>query len=344
MATNIRCKYCGGNNVFNPSTGNLKCEYCGNVSECETKHNSANKITQKYSETYSPKMNYDGDNLYLCSSCGATVSFEESEDKKRCPSCGDTSLKRQQVAMSVPDGIIPFSVSRDKAVEIFRKWIQSRKFAPNDLKQMAKLGKVSGLYVPAWNVGFRVVGNYFANVTKLEEEMNDNTVLWHYPVKDTVDKTYLNILISGNKRIDDEVLTELSPFDSQKVRVYSNKYVYGFSGLSTDLSVHEKYEKIIDEKKDKLTDRIRSNLKSKFDSIESLNVNYEIKNSTLNYLYIPIWANHYTYNGKKYHCYINGQTGKATGKAPKSFWKILSLALGIGAGITALVALIFSLI
>jgi len=342
MATKIKCENCGGNNVFNPSSGKLKCEYCGKVSECSVNVNKLGTITRKYSDTYAPEMNHDGHNLYLCSSCGATVGFEENEDKKRCPSCGDTSLKRQNATMSVPDGVIPFSISRDKAVEIFRKWIKTRKFAPNDLKEMAKLGKVSGLYVPVWNVGFRIVGKYFANVTKLEKEMEDRMVTWHYPVKDAVDKTFLNILISGNKRINDEVLSQIEPYDIQKLKPYSNEYLFGFSGLSTDLFFHEKYKEIVDEKKDKITDRIRSDLKAKFDTIESLNVNYEIKNSTFNYLYAPIWANHYTYNGKKYHCYINGQTGKAIGKSPKSIWKILLLLLGIGGGIAALVSLILS--
>ena len=74
-------------------------------------------------------------------------------------------------------------------------------------------------------------------------------------------------------------------------------------------------------------------MKDKFDTIESFNIGLSVKSSTFNYLYVPIWANHYTYNGKTYHCYINGQTGQATGKSPKSFWKILSTVLGIAAGI-----------
>ena len=51
-----------------------------------------------------------------------------------------------------------------------------------------------------------------------------------------------------------------------------------------------------------------------------------------------------TYNGKQYHCYINGQTGKATGKSPKSFWKIFSLIDGIAGSVALVVALICKLI
>lgn len=342
MAKSIKCEYCGGNKLFNPSTSNIECEHCGSVSVVEIK-SSGSVLTRKYTRDYMPEIRQVGENHYLCSSCGASVAFEENEDKKRCPSCGDTTLSRKNNEIYVPDAIIPFSVNRNKAIEIFRSWLAKRKFAPNDLKQMAALGKVSGLYVPAWNMNFRLVGKYFANVTKLEEEMDDRTVTWHYPVKDTVDKRFLNVILSGNQRIDDEILQDLSPFETQKLRPYSSEYLFGFSGLDTDDYLHEKFDSIIEEKKETITFRIREDLKSKFDTIESFNINYNVENPTFNYLYVPIWANHYTYNGKKYHCFINGQTGKAIGNSPKSFWKIMSLILGIGAGIGALIGILMSI-
>ena len=338
MATTIKCDYCGGNNIFDPRQGKLVCEHCGNVSECGGQE-PLKPLTQKYSSTYTPEPNYHNENHYVCISCGAEVSFEENEDKKRCPSCGDASLERKNAPTVVPDAIIPFSIDREKAVELFRKWISTRKFAPRDLKEMAKLGKISGLYVPAWNVSFTLAGSYFANVTKVDSS-GDEIVSWHYPIRDSLEKTYFNILISGNNRLGDEVIDSLSPYDIQKMRPYSSEYVYGFSGLGTDVNLHEKYDEVLSVKKEKMADTVRDELNTKFNTIESLNMNYTTKNSKFSYLYVPIWANHYTYNGRKYHCYINGQTGKIVGKAPKSFWKILLLLLGIGGGAIALFSLI----
>ena len=335
MAKSIRCEYCGGNQIFNPKTSCIECEHCGKSSPCDLKLDASN-LTRKYDISYIPAINTNIDNQYLCSSCGAAVRFEENEEKKRCPSCGDTALTRKQVPMYVPDGIIPFSIDRNKAVEIFKAWINSRKFAPRDIKEMAKLGKVSGLYVPAWNINIKIGGSYFANVTKLEDMGNDEMVTWHYPIRSNFDKTFVNILSSANQRIPDDVLEGLSPFDSQKLVPFSNEYLFGYSGLNTDENIHEKYEEIIQERKDRITHRCRSDLKAKFDTIESFNIAFTKTSSTFNYAYLPVWANHYTYRGKLYHCYINGQTGQATGKSPKSFWKILSLVLGIAVGVGAL--------
>ena len=339
MAKSIKCEYCGGNQIFNPKVMCIECEHCGKSSPCDLKFDTTN-LTRKYDISYVPAININIDNQYLCSSCGTTVRFEEYEDKKRCPSCGDTSLSRRHSSMYVPDGIIPFSIDRKKAVEIFRSWINTRKFAPKDIKEMAKLGKVSGFYVPAWNMNLNLGGTYFANVTKLENMGNDEMITWHYPVKSSFDKTFVNVLISANMRVSDNILDELSPYDTQKLVPFSNEYLFGYSGLDSDENIHAKYDDLLYEKKDKITQRCRKDLKDKFDTIESFNIAFTKNNTTFNYLYLPVWANHYTYRGKLYHCYINGQTGQATGKSPKSFWKVLSLILGITVGIGVVVLLI----
>ena len=340
MAKDLRCDSCGGNRIFDPSNGVLLCEHCGKTQRIYNSNTNENtNLTRKYTLSYTLEPRNNDNYQYLCSSCGTTVSFEEEEDKKRCPSCGATTLNRQNRAVYVPDGILPFAISRDQAADIFRKWIASRKFAPNDLKQMAKLGKISGIYLPTWNFSFRLVGSYNAAVTKVIELGNERFYSRHLTVSNKIEKAYTNVLISGNSRITDETLDEIEPFEAVKIKPYSSEYIYGFSGIDTNMDIHKQYEDMIYEKKQSIISRIRIDLKSRYDTIERLDTNIVPKGACFNYLYVPIWANHYTYNGKEYHCYINGQTGKATGKSPKSFWKIFSLIAGIVAGVGLFVML-----
>ena len=337
----IRCEFCGGNKKFDPASGRLKCEHCGSESYISESAQLKN-ITRKYSLAYSPEQKVVGSRQYLCSSCGATVSFEENDEKRRCPSCGDTSLTSQQKLIYAPDGIVPFTVSRNRAVEIFQKWIGERKFAPSDLKQMAKLGKISGLYVPAWSFNFRIVGNFMGDCTYLEKVSDDYSVTRHQYVTEAVDKAYTSVLMSANKRFSNYSLNEVAPYDILKARPYSSEYLFGFSALDSDNNIHKVYNEIIDDKKDMIESSIRSELKRKYDSIEKLNENLMVRDSSFSYVYLPIWANHYTYKGKKYHCYINGQNGKPIGKSPKSFWKILAVVLGVGAAVVIPLVLLLS--
>ena len=334
--TSIKCESCGGNNIFDPSTGRLICERCGRKYVIQGNVDSSVQLVRNYTNSYIPQIKEAGSNQYLCSTCGATVTFEDDEERRRCPSCGDLGLVKESKAIYVPDGIIPFEVSKDKAIEVFRQWINSRKFTPRDLKEMAKLGKVSGIYVPAFNFNFQINSTYNANVTKTEKH-GENYVARHIYLDSGLERSYKNILLSGNTRINNSTLDHLEPYDTMTIRPYSNEFVYGFSGLDTNIDVHSSYDSMIRTKYHEIESRLRTELHKKYDSIEYLNMEYSCHGSTFNYVYVPIWANHYNYHGKEYHCYINGQTGKATGKSPKSFWKILGLVGGIVAAVGVVV-------
>ena len=54
--------------------------------------------------------------------------------------------------------------------------------------------------------------------------------------------------------------------------------------------------------------------------------------SLANRFYSPVWIMAYRYREETYRFLINGQTGRATGHAPKSIWKMLlgpAIALAI---------------
>ena len=50
----------------------------------------------------------------------------------------------------IPDSIIPFSISKQKATNLFKLWIKKRKLAPNDLKKKANINSMHGIYLPCW--------------------------------------------------------------------------------------------------------------------------------------------------------------------------------------------------
>lgn len=330
--SNVKCESCGGNNTFEPEAGMLVCERCGRKIGVQLNHDNDDFLVRKYTYGYVPKIREAGGNQYICSTCGASVSFEDNEERKRCPSCGDVSLVKEKKAMFVPDGIMPFEIAKDKAREVFKKWISTRKFTPNDLKEMAKMGKISGIYVPVFNFNFQIKARYNATVTKVEERGDDCYTRTIY-LDNKIEKTFKNVMISGNTRINDSTLDKLEPYDTMKIRSYSNDFVFGFSGLDTNVDIHSSFENTVKNKEKEMESRLRGELHGRYDSIVSLDMEYSCNGSTFNYVYVPIWANHYHYNGKEYHCFINGQTGKATGKTPKSFWKIFALVGGIAAAV-----------
>ncbi len=342
MSSLTRCKNCNGEMVYKPETGLLICERCGSSSPVT--EGVAKPLKRMYTPTYVQDENKIVSQQYSCASCGAKIVAGTDNEIKRCASCGNTSLKKETVVMMVPDGIIPFTVSRSKAVQLFRDWVGSRKFAPNDLKQMAKLEKIIGLYTPIWKFDFTATCRYTAIGVKKRTDSDGHEEFFEYPIDKTKDTQYSNQIVSGSTRISDTFISGLGNYDFSKLRPYSTDYLLGFSGLDTDVDVHNVYNNITANISSANERKALSSLEDDYFRVNNFNCRTRFRDVAFNYSYVPVWANHYTYKGKEYHCFINGQTGKTTGKAPKSFWKIAGLVGGIigavAVGIIIAIALI----
>ena len=124
------------------------------------------------------------------------------------------------------------------------------------------------------------------------------------------------------------------------MKVYNIEYLCGFVGTDTDFDVHASYRDFTNYINNAEEKKARREKSTQYDRIERFKCETNIYKPKFNYIYLPIYANYYTYKDKKYTCYVNGYSGKVTGNAPKSGWKILStifiilLVIGlIGAGI-----------
>ena len=69
-------------------------------------------------------------NAVQCTSCAATFTFAAGETSQDCPFCGTSVvLAPQQVRQLVPDGLLPFAISKDQARD-GAKWLGTLFFAP----------------------------------------------------------------------------------------------------------------------------------------------------------------------------------------------------------------------
>lgn len=331
MEKSLRCVNCFGEKTFNPDKKVLVCERCG--SQFPIKGSKGGIVRREYTPSYIPVSNQETIIKYTCETCGTKSVFGSDVEVKRCSSCGNTTLKRDKSLSVVPDAIIPFEISRKRAGELFRNWVGSRKFAPNDLKQMAKLEKISGLYTPVWNWNFKSIFKYTGMAFNLKTDSNGNSETREYPLNKVKETLHENVVKTANTRMSDLFLDGLGEYDFSKLRPYSTEYLLGFAGIETNIDIHKVYNNLEKDIAETNEWRAKNRIHDEYDGVENLVCTTRFRDVTFNYAYIPVWANHYTYKGKEYHCFINGQTGKATGKSPKSAIKILGLISGILAGI-----------
>lgn len=342
MSKNSKCKNCTGGLFFNADKNMLECSWCGSQFPVKEKKNS--QIRRAYTSSYSPIENQDVELGYKCSTCGTKLMAGTEDELTRCTSCGNSTLVREKSILKIPDGIIPFEISRSKAAEIFNKWVGKRKFAPSDLKQLAKLEKISGIYTPVWNFSYSWAFKYSAVGVKKFLDDYDREVRREYFIQKVVEDNCDNDIYAANSRMNNEMGVQFHDYNFEKVRPYSSQYLYGYTGFDTDLDIHKIYNQLEVNIKNSVEQKVKNELEEDYDFIEDFTSIVKLRNTNFSYAFVPVWANHYTYKGKEYHCYINGQTGSASGSSPKSAGKILGTIFGVLGGIGALILLISSLL
>ena len=330
-----KCDSCGGNLIFNPDSQNLVCEHCKTFI-------SINKINQSPPSQvqYSSRLNFnksiDIGSVYKCMACETKISASNENPVTRCPSCGNKDLMKINETQIHPMNIIPFQLSKKKASLCYKKWINSRKFAPNNLKKMAKQQKISGFYAPIYLFDFDATTHYSAHGIT-EHKKSDGSIHTSRKYINNMEMSYYDDYIySANRKINSDNFRNLGGFDPNGIIPYSNEYILGFMGLGTNRTIHSSLDLVEEEIAQIEQSKIKSSLKFKYDKIEAFRANTTLSRVWCDYVYVPIWSNHYSYKGKEYHCYINGQTGKVTGKSPKSIWKILGFTALVLAGIVLL--------
>ena len=57
-------------------------------------------------------------------------------------------------------------------------------------------------------------------------------------------------------------------------------------------------------------------------ALQSTKIYMKLSEQTFKHILLPIYISAYTYKEKRYTFFVNGQSGKLSGKRPYSFWKI----------------------
>lgn len=332
----IQCKSCGGELAFDPDSGELKCKQCASIVDIPEENAVATK--KPFTDTSEIEKSQEEYTQYSCSTCGRKHIVPSNQEVLYCPSCGDASSLTKAVSVEyLPDGIIPFKLNKEKALNSFKDWIKRRKFAPNNLKKLAKTQSLSGVYLPVYNYDFDCFTHYSGVGIREHRDSDGRTHTSRHPFNSSRTDRFNNYVDSANSSIQSPTLREIANFDYNQTYVYRSEFLYGWIGSDIDITLQQSCARV----RQSSAQEIKSNIKRSlnYDRIENFVCNTTFSNIKYNYLYVPIWLNSYKYKDKIYNCYINGITGKVSGKAPKSFWKIFFTVIGIAALIGGIVYL-----
>lgn len=343
------CKACGARLDFDPSLRALKCPYCGHVEEIAP---SDVKVRELDYETYLHKQAGEQTPIpgrsseVRCPGCGANVLLEDNVATDRCPFCATAlSNATPQTAQNQihPQSCLPFAVTQRQAVERFNAWIASRWFAPGDLRQLANLGQLSGVYLPFWTYDSMTYthytgargDDYWDTETYHDRDANGHMVTRTRQVRRTrwtrvsgeVDHFFDDVLVCASRSLPEPYVDRLEPWDLEDLEGFQPEFLSGFKTERYTVTLGEGFAaatEIMDAQIRLLCNRDIGGDHQRLDSVETQHVGVTFK-----HLLLPIWLAVYRYHDKTYRIMVNARTGEVVGSRPYSAAKIAALVLAI---------------
>lgn len=350
------CINCGADLKFDPNTNSLKCPYCGAENEVESDESTVVEEGDFHEKLRELEANIQRGDLIdkiivSCDTCGAKVSFDDNQTAGECIFCGSHLVAQGESSKEIkPKYMLPFKVDVEEAKDHFKKWLKKRWFAPNKLKDFAKLDGLNGIYSPYWTYDSDTTtvyrgqrGTYYYTTETYTETVDGKSVTktrevrhtrWR-PVSGVVNNIFDDILVASGGNLIDEYVNRLEPWDLENLVPYNEQFLSGFSVESYSVNLEEGFVKA----KERMSPTIRSTIKRDIGGdeqrISSISSSYN--DITFKHILLPVWVSAYKFKGKVYQFMVNARTGEVHGKRPYSIVKITLAstiaALLIGTGI-----------
>jgi len=335
------CARCGATIVWNPGVSALVCPYCGEKRDLPA---SADAVKERPIEEGLARPSAVGWGVerraVSCPKCGARSTRDPGQAAGACPFCGTPEVvdAPPSDAMVRPEGILPFKVARDAALSSFRSWLSGLWLRPNDLKSAAALTAFRGVYVPFWTFdalthsawtaeagyNYPVPVNVMENgrsVTRMETRTR-----WE-PASGMLEKAFDDVPVPASRGVPPALARGIEPFPTSLLVPYAPEFLSGFLAEENGVPLAE----ALAQAHARMDSEIRAACGRAVpgDTYRNLSVRTEYSGVSYKNGLLPIWIAAYRYGARSYRFLVNGVTGRATGTAPYSPWKIGLLVLAV---------------
>ncbi len=347
------CKSCGNLMEYSPERGKLFCEYCQRDEEIPSQKIEAPEYLYNPDSESAEAPDWEDEAAVslLCPSCGAeTVSAAEVMSVS-CPFCGSHYVREPEFRQKVirPETLIPFTIGKNDAADRFTKWARRRLLAPRDFRKGIKAPPMQGVYVPHFtfdtdlSTAYRGEGGrtktetYTVRVNGKSQVRTRTYTVW-YPISGKNNMYIDDIPFCASKSIDGKLLDKIRPFSGKVLNVYNPAFLAGFVAERYSLGPKDGFlsaKTLAERRMEEAIKRERD-----YDSYRFMQYDHTYNKVLFKHILLPVWMSTYRYRDRAYPFFVNGESGKAAGKAPLSAWKIALLSV-LGAALITLLTLLF---
>jgi hypothetical protein len=269
----------------------------------------------------------------ICKRCGAHTTLDPHIAASSCAFCGTAAVVEAPPNANVvrPEGLLPFKVGRDTAIQKFRSWLASLWFRPNKLKSESRLTSMQGVYIPFWTFDAATFSTWTADAGYFEYETvtrvrdgrtvqeREQRTRWE-PASGDLSKFFDDVPVPASNGIPPSLAKAIEPFPTADLTPYDPSFLSGFLAEENAIDLPEALESA----KARMRDKIRNECVAQIPGDTHRNLEVISTFSALAYknALLPVWIAAYEYADKPYRYLVNGVTGKASGTAPYSVVKV----------------------
>ncbi len=344
MAATFPCSACGGELLFSPGQQSLACPYCGSQQEVPSIEGAVEELDfdAHLEELAAAEVETEERLTVRCQSCAAETTFEPNVTSSECPFCGTkVVLTTTSKRLIRPGSLLPFRIDHRAAREAFLRWVRSRWFAPNALKQIASHDRLQGVYLPFWTYDCRTTSRYRGlrgdeyQVTEMvtvseggrrvQRPRRVTRVRWT-PASGAVEDTFDDILVLASESVDHRKADELEPWDLESLVPYDDRYLSGFRAESYAVDLGQGFQRAQPQIEAAVRATVRRAIGGDRQQIHHLEV--DCHDVTFKHLLLPVWISAYRFKSKIFQFLVNARTGEVQGERPFSWVKITLAVLG----------------
>jgi DNA-directed RNA polymerase subunit RPC12/RpoP len=276
----FKCPNCGAGLLFNPENQKFHCDYCGSEFEQPYLEQLAREEEQRAAERakkeeaasrekeqeaqQEPQEEQEPGLVYVCPNCGAELVTDGTTAATFCYFCQNPVVLSGRLTDEYrPDAVLPFTVTKEDAVQHFLSWTAKKKFVPTGFFDKKKISNLSGIYYPYWSADYKMEAKFSGTaeiVTQISTSDEDIITTKHYYGGAGRKSEFHDVMRSALQKQDRKLGDGIHPYKLESLKPFSMAYLTGFFAEKRDIDKDTVRPEIIRELKDYTDTMIREDM------------------------------------------------------------------------------------
>ena len=336
------CSNCGASISYDIHETTLVCQYCGLTLKVDQRvvSGSSEQLLDTVLPTTRAHRWAESQSRLTCEQCGVVILLPPGQTTDSCPYCASNRFITSTALMEMvdPQVICSFKIDPKQASNNIKTWLSKGLFAPDDLALRHAGLQLHPAYYPFWIFEGTLEVPWFCDVNVGTSKLSQ----WEAHSGSQFEM-FDDVIIPGLRKMSPIDLASIEPFNLKELVEFSPDFLAGWMALTYDLSLADASlrarEKILNKVKQTLSSQVELNHPKRNFSTGA----GKWSGLTYKHALLPIYIGNYPFQGKHNRLFVNGQTGKVSGKKPVDPLKVIMLSIG-GIFLLAVIVAIFSLL